>query len=118
MTEGREDKSISQPVPENVWQHPDYKGSEAPWIGVASACVSAGLAFALYWQTSAPDLTWAHYGADGGEFMIRGTKFEGRELRFSLNLVTAPDWDTTIVFPPGTVPRDVSTYTTLRLGPD
>ncbi len=42
---------------------------EAPWIGVVSAIGSAGLAFILYWWTAAPDLTWAHQGADGGDFL-------------------------------------------------
>ncbi|CAN5618061.1 DUF2723 domain-containing protein [soil metagenome] len=34
-----------------------------------TATLSAGLAFALYVWTAAPDITWAHQGADGAELL-------------------------------------------------
>ena len=39
------------------------------WIGPVVACTTAGLAFCLYLFTLAPGLTWANFGADGGELL-------------------------------------------------
>ena len=47
----------------------DHENDEALWTGAGAALVVAGLAFAIYWRTAAPDLTWAHQGADGGDFL-------------------------------------------------
>ena len=36
------------------------------WLAIGSA---TGLTFILYWWSAAPGLTWAHFGADGGELL-------------------------------------------------
>ena len=42
---------------------------EALWSGAVAVLVPTGLAFLVYWSTAAPGLTWAHQGADGGDFL-------------------------------------------------
>lgn len=37
--------------------------------GFLFASLTAVLAFLVYWLTVAPDLTWSHYGGDGGELI-------------------------------------------------
>lgn len=39
------------------------------WTGPVVALATAGLAFCLYGLTLAPGLTWANFGADGGELL-------------------------------------------------
>lgn len=39
------------------------------WSGPLTVGLTAGLAFVLYWLSCAPNLTWAHQGADGGELI-------------------------------------------------
>jgi hypothetical protein len=43
--------------------------SNSLWTGTLVACVSAGISFVLYWTLAAPDLTWQHQGADGGDLL-------------------------------------------------
>ena len=43
--------------------------SDSLWTGALVACVSAGISFVLYWFLAAPDLTWQHQGADGGDLL-------------------------------------------------
>lgn len=43
--------------------------SRALWPGVLATSAATGLSFLLYWRTAAPDLTWAHHGADGGDLL-------------------------------------------------
>ncbi len=47
----------------------EHARREALWIGPVTACLTAGLAFLVYWLTAAPDLTWAHQGSDGGDLV-------------------------------------------------
>ena len=42
---------------------------ESPWVKAAAVALPTGLALALYVATLAPGLTWAHYGADGGDLL-------------------------------------------------
>lgn len=42
--------------------------NEFRWVSPA-ALATTGLALLLYGSTAAPGLTWAHYGADGGDFL-------------------------------------------------
>ncbi len=39
---------------------------KALWLAIGSA---TGLTFIFYWWSAAPGLTWAHFGADGGELL-------------------------------------------------
>lgn len=43
--------------------------SEALGVGATAVLLPAGLAFALYFRTAAPALTWSHHGADGGDLL-------------------------------------------------
>ncbi len=46
-----------------------FHKQQALGTGVLTAALSTGLAFALYIWTAAPDVTWAHQGADGAELL-------------------------------------------------
>ena len=50
---------------------PRIEQAESPalWPGVLATSATTGLSFLLYWRTSAPGLTWAHHGADGGDLL-------------------------------------------------
>ena len=39
------------------------------WVHFAAIGLPTGFALWLYWLTAAPGLTWAHYGADGGDLL-------------------------------------------------
>ena len=39
------------------------------WQAALTALLATGLAFGLYATTAAPGLTWAHFGADGGDLL-------------------------------------------------
>lgn len=41
----------------------------ALWVPVVAIGLPTGLALWLYWLTAAPGLTWAHFGADGGDLI-------------------------------------------------
>lgn len=43
--------------------------STSLWHRRISIAVATGFAFALYFSTAAPGLSWAHHGADGGELL-------------------------------------------------
>ncbi|MCC6457368.1 MAG: DUF2723 domain-containing protein [Caldilineaceae bacterium] len=42
----------------------------ALWVQLAAIGLPTGLSFWLYWATAAPGLTWAHFGADGGDLLV------------------------------------------------
>ena len=42
----------------------------ALFVGPAASVLAAGLAFLLYGYSAAPGLTWANYGADGGDLLV------------------------------------------------
>jgi hypothetical protein len=48
---------------------PLYISSLALWVQAGAIGLPTGLALWLYWSTAAPGLTWAHFGADGGDLL-------------------------------------------------
>ena len=46
-----------------------YISSLALWVQAGAIGLPTGLALWLYWSTAAPGLTWAHFGADGGDLL-------------------------------------------------
>lgn len=57
---------MSGPLPLNIQP---TRLSDSLWFRRLAMATATGFAFVLYLLTAAPGLTWAHFGADGGELL-------------------------------------------------